>query len=162
MKTAQIQLGNNVDIHTSTTINYVKFGDNIRVGKDSYLCGGENHLLEIGSGTVLAHHVLIDGAKAKITIGEYVGIPHQCVIVSDWQLAPGSKLEAAFPKQAAPIMIGNNSWLGACCVIAPGVSIGECCIIAANSYVDKDVPSYSVYGGNPARFLKKLDPKDLD
>lgn len=161
MLTANIQLGDDVDIHPSATFNFVKFGNHVKISKECYLCGGENQQLEIGSGTVITMHTLVDGANAKITIGDNVGIGQQSVIVSDWQLAPGSKLAVMFPKPAAPITIGSNTWMGSSCVIAPGVTIGECCIIATNSYVDEDVPSYSVYGGNPARLIKKLDPKEL-
>ena len=37
----------------------------------------------------------------------------------------------------------------------PGIKIGDGVIIAANSTVVSDIPSYSVYGGNPARLIKK-------
>lgn len=161
MHTANIQLGVDVNLHPSATFNFVKFGNHIKISKECHLFGGENHQLEIGSGTRIAMYTLVDGATAKITIGEHVGIAQQNVIVSDWQLAPGSKIARMFPEPAAPITIGSNTWIGSSCVIAPGVTIGECCVIASNSYVVEDVPSYSVYWGNPARLIKKLDPKEL-
>ena len=43
----------------------------------------------------------------------------------------------------------------------PGVTIGDGAIIAAYSVVTKDVPPYSVFGGNPARFLKKRFDDEL-
>lgn len=161
MHTANIQLGEDVEIGASSIFNFVRFGDHVKIGKDSYICGGEDHLLEIGSGSNLNHHTVVDGAKAKITIGENVSFAAQNVIVADWQLIPGSKLAKLFPKPAAPITIGSHSWIGFSCVIAPGVTIGEFCVIAANSYVDEDVPPYSIYGGNPARLIKKLDPGEI-
>ncbi len=52
-------------------------------------------------------------------------------------------------------IIGNDVWIGYEAMIMPGVNIGDGAIIAANSVVTKDVPPYSIVGGNPARLLKK-------
>lgn len=52
------------------------------------------------------------------------------------------------------IVVGNDVWIGRNSVILPGVHIGNGAIIAAQSVVSRDVPPYTVYGGNPARFLK--------
>lgn len=161
MYKVNIELGDNVNIHPSVEFNFVKFYGNNKISKECYLCGSENHQLEIGKGTNIAMYALIDGATAKITIGEHVAIAQQNVIVSDWQIPTGSKLTKIFSKPAAPITIGNGSWIGSSCVIAPGVTIGECCIIGANSYVNEDVPSYSFYAGNPARLIKRIDPNEL-
>ena len=51
-------------------------------------------------------------------------------------------------------VIGNDVWIGRESVIMPGVTVGDGAIIAAYSVVAKDVPAYTVYGGNPARFIK--------
>lgn len=54
-----------------------------------------------------------------------------------------------------PVVIGNNVWIGDKATILPGVTIGDGAVIAANAVVTKDVPKYSVVGGNPARILNK-------
>lgn len=54
-----------------------------------------------------------------------------------------------------PVIIGNNVWIGDKATILPGVTIGDGAVIAANAVVTKDVPKYSVVGGNPARILNK-------
>ncbi len=56
-----------------------------------------------------------------------------------------------------PVEIGNNVWIGDKATILSGVKIGECSIIAANAVVTKDVPSYSVVAGNPAKIIKLLN-----
>lgn len=56
-----------------------------------------------------------------------------------------------------PIRVGASSWLGFGVQIMSGVSIGKHCIIAAGSIVTKDIPDYSVAGGNPARVIKKYN-----
>ncbi|MGH1338444.1 MAG: CatB-related O-acetyltransferase [Aureispira sp.] len=53
------------------------------------------------------------------------------------------------------ITIGNDVWIGYKATIMAGVTIGDGAIIATNSTVVKDVPPYSIVGGNPAQVLKK-------
>ena len=52
-------------------------------------------------------------------------------------------------------------WIGRESVIMPGVKIGDGAIIAAYSVVVKDVPAYTVYGGNPATLIKKRFDDEL-
>ena len=59
----------------------------------------------------------------------------------------------------APIVIEDETWIGANVVVLAGVTIGKHCIVAAGSVVTKNVPSYSVAVGNPARVLKKYNPE---
>lgn len=54
-----------------------------------------------------------------------------------------------------PVVIGNDVWIGDKATILPGVTIGDGTIIAANAVVTKDVPPYSVAGGNPAQIIKQ-------
>lgn len=50
--------------------------------------------------------------------------------------------------------IGNDVWIGHGAFILPGVKIGDGAVIAAMSVVTKDVPSYAVVGGSPAKVLR--------
>ena len=52
------------------------------------------------------------------------------------------------------VKIGNDVWIGARSIILPGVTIGDGAVIAAGSIVTKDVESYAVVGGNPAKIIK--------
>lgn len=56
-----------------------------------------------------------------------------------------------------PVVIGAETWLGFGCQVMSGVKIGRHCVIAAGTIVVKDVPDYSVVGGNPAKILKKYN-----
>lgn len=58
-----------------------------------------------------------------------------------------------------PIVVGNDVWIGAQCVILSGVTIGNGAIIAANSVVNKDVPPYAVVAGSPAKIIKYRFPE---
>lgn len=53
------------------------------------------------------------------------------------------------------VVIGENSWIGACSVICKSVRIGKGAIVGACSVITKDIPDYEVWAGNPARFIKK-------
>lgn len=55
-----------------------------------------------------------------------------------------------------PVTICDNVWIGMNCIILKGVTIGEGAIIAAGSVVTKDVPSWTIAGGNPARKIKDI------
>src|SRR5688572_8599817 len=52
-------------------------------------------------------------------------------------------------------IVGNDVWTGYDSLIMPGVKIGNGAIIAARSVVTRDVPAYSIVGGNPARLIKE-------
>lgn len=55
---------------------------------------------------------------------------------------------------SSKVVIGNDVWIGARVIILPGITIGKGAILGANAVVTKDVPEYSVVGGNPARLIK--------
>ncbi|RVD40992.1 CatB-related O-acetyltransferase [Mesorhizobium sp. M4A.F.Ca.ET.020.02.1.1] len=54
-----------------------------------------------------------------------------------------------------PITVRNDVWIGARAVILSGVTIGDGAVIAAGSVVTKDVPPYTLVGGNPAKIIKR-------
>ena len=56
----------------------------------------------------------------------------------------------------APIVIGDNVWIGEKVIILKGVSIGKNAIIAAGAIVNKDIPENSIAGGIPAKKIKSL------
>ncbi len=53
------------------------------------------------------------------------------------------------------LVIGNDVWIGYNATIMAGVTIGDGAIIGTNSTVIKDVPPYTIVGGNPAKPIKK-------
>lgn len=67
--------------------------------------------------------------------------------------------EAAVPElkdlpYKGDIVIGNDVWIGYDSVFMPGVKVGNGAIITAKSVVAKDVPPYSIVGGNPSKIIK--------
>lgn len=60
----------------------------------------------------------------------------------------------SMPLVAAPIVIGDNAWLGADVFVGPGVSIGELAVVGARSVVVRDLPPRQVCVGHPCRPIK--------
>jgi len=60
-----------------------------------------------------------------------------------------------------PITVGDDVWIGLNATILSGVTIGQGAIVAAGSVVRKDVPPYSIVGGNPAKLIKYRFEKEV-
>lgn len=53
-----------------------------------------------------------------------------------------------------PVIINEGAWIGAGCLILPGVTIGRNAVVGAGSVVTKSIPDFCVAVGNPARVIK--------
>lgn len=53
-----------------------------------------------------------------------------------------------------PVTIGDDVWIGTRVIILPGVTIGAHSVVAAGAVVTRDVPAWSVVGGNPAQVIR--------
>lgn len=61
------------------------------------------------------------------------------------------------------IIVGNDVWFGYDSLIKAGITIGDGAIIATRSVVVKDVPPYSIVGGNPAQIIRmRFDDKTIE
>lgn len=56
--------------------------------------------------------------------------------------------------RTAPVIIGDNVWIGGGAIIMPGVTIGDNVVIGAGSVVTKDIPSNKIAYGNPCRVVR--------
>ena len=59
--------------------------------------------------------------------------------------------------RSRPVVIHNKAWVGMHSIILEGVNVGEGAIVAAGSVVTRDVPAYTIFGGNPARVIRSLE-----
>lgn len=66
-----------------------------------------------------------------------------------------------FSKTKGDVIIGNDVWIGKDATILSGVNIGDGAVVAAKSLVVKDVPPYSIVGGNPAKLIRKRFDDDI-
>ncbi len=121
-----------------------RFQPEIVIGNDCHF-GEWNHItainrIEVGDGCLTGKWVTITDNS------------HGLTDISSLQLSPiGRNLVSK-----GPVVIGRNVWIGDKATILPGVTIGDGVVIAANAVVTKDVPSYCVVGGIPARIIKRV------
>ena len=116
-----------------------------------------------GSHIVIGNDVGISGsticAVKSVSIGDNVLIGSGCLITDtdahpiDWR----DRREGGDDKKGvAPVVIGNDVFIGARSIILKGVTIGDRAVIGAGSVVSKDVPADCIVAGNPARVVRLL------
>ena len=94
-------------------------------------------------------------AHGKIFIGKNTMIGPNVTIVTVNHNYQAEGLKAQHSHVLSPVRIGENVWIGGNALILPGISIGHNAVIAAGSVVTKDIGEGELYGGNPARFIKR-------
>jgi putative colanic acid biosynthesis acetyltransferase WcaF len=85
---------------------------------------------------------------------EKVTIHHDSVISQDSLITTGSHDLNSMDLLVAPITIGPHAWVTARCIVLKGSHIGRGTVITAGSVVRGDLLDHSVYGGNPAIFIR--------
>ncbi len=120
---------------------------------------GKSAKLEIGNNVGISATAII--CDKHIKIGDDVKIGGNVVIYdTDFHpLDPTLRKVSAFEKyhtNKKDVIIGNNVFIGAHSTILKGVHIGENSIIGAGSVVTKTIPDNEIWGGNPAKFIRKL------
>lgn len=73
----------------------------------------------------------------------------------------GGERNTGHPSTHGDIIIGNDVWIGRNATIMSGVTIGDGAVIAGNATIVKDVAPYEVWGGNPAKLIKKRFDDDV-
>lgn len=100
----------------------------------------------------------------KLKIGKYCSIASGAVFLlggnhthrADWiSVYPFAGTSLKSYESKGDTVIGNDVWVGMEAMIMPGVKIGNGAVVAARSVVTKDIPPYTVVGGNPAKVIKK-------
>ena len=162
MKFANILLGLNVEIDPSTSINNVIIKDGVKIAKRCSIFGGPDNLLELGSNTYIGMNTIINGFASRLVIGENVSIAQNVNIMTDSGPNASPAMQRIFPLEKGPVNIGNNCWIGASAIIMMNVTLGEYCIVAANSFVNKSFPAFSIIGGNPARLIRTFTKEEIE
>jgi len=157
LKTSNISLGKDVIVDTTTSINNVTIGDNVKIAKYCSIYGSENNILEIGKNSYVGMFSILNGYAKKIYIGENVSIAQNVNIMSDSGPNASEEMQKYFPMLSGEVTIGNHCWIGANVVIMPNVTLSDFCVVAANSFVNSSFPPYSVIGGNPAKLIKTIE-----
>ena len=144
------------------TLMKVMFGD---IGKHCYIepplrsnFGGKHVFL---GNYVYCNFNVTFVDDANIYIGNKVMIgPNTTIATAGHPINP--ELRARGYQFNKEIHIGDNVWIGANCVICPGVTIGENTVIGAGSVVTKDIPANVVAFGSPCKVQRKIGKKDKE
>ena len=91
-----------------------------------------------------------------VTIGNHVSITTSTFITHDGGVWVFRQQKPTIDV-IKPIKIGNNVFIGADCLILPGVTVGDNVVIGARSVVTKNLAPNAVYAGVPARLIKTID-----
>lgn len=96
-------------------------------------------------------------AKERIEVGVNSTLAYGVsILTSANPHGPYNRLAKLYPPKIAPVIIGDNVWIGANATVLPGVKIGNCSVVAAGALVNKDVPNNVVVAGVPAKIVKRL------
>ena len=118
---------------------------------------------KIGKNVGIAYGVYLDVANMKkLTVEDYAGFAPECFLlmhkIDMAHFNPTGKSLGHVMKEG-PIHICKNAHIGSRAVIMPGVTVGEGSTVAAGAVVTKDVPSYVIVAGVPAKVIKIIDYK---
>ena len=130
-------------------------GGEIRIGEWCYI--GHDTCIWSRSSVVVGHHVLIShGVDIHDSNSHPLGWEARR---RDAEIILARKSPHPDPcVETAPVVIEDDAWIGFKATVLKGVRIGRGAIVAAGAVVTKDVPPFSVVGGNPARVIKTLEP----
>ncbi len=134
--------------------------------------------ISIGEGTTIWSGVrFTGGAMNRIRIGEHCSIPYYAFFVAGDSISIGNHVvfghavelytsdhdpdDPAFSRRDAPIEIHDRAWIGSRVLILKGVTIGEGAVVAAGSVVTRNVPPFTIVGGNPARVIRERGAREF-
>ena len=138
-----------------TESGHISVGNRVHIGGGTQLISRDG--ITIGNDVIIAwnctiydhnsHSVLWEERKDDITLEwESARSGNSPLCNKNWSVV-----------KSAPIHICDKAWLGFGVTVLKGVTIGEGAVVAAGSIVTKDVPPYTVVGGNPAAVIRTLD-----
>ena len=135
----------------------ITLSKNVIVKSEAQICSCNSEAkIFIGENTTIGNYTFIYASR-EIKIGNDCMISPFVYIV-DSNHGTSLKINMNLqPNKTNPIKIGNNVWIGSHSVILPGVKIADGAIIAAGSVINKDIPSNTIFGGVPAKLIKKRE-----
>lgn len=129
-----------VDYDMDCIPSHIHCGSNVHIGAHASFVASISHIY-ISDHVVIGPHVTIRGGDHRIDIvGRYI-----------YDIKEVDKLE----ENDQDVRIEEDVWIGCNVTILKGVTIRRGAVIAAGALVTKDVPSYSIVGGVPAKIIKK-------
>jgi len=124
---------------------------------------GVGSVVSCSGGTVTIGNRVYIGRNCTIACHESIDIGQNAMIANgvsiydhDHGIEQNGIAYRDQPFKSSPVFIGNGAWIGANAVILKGASIGAGSVVAAGAVVVKSIPEFELWGGVPAKFIKKL------
>lgn len=105
--------------------------------------------ITIGEGTIIGDDCILDG-RGTIYIGSNCNFSSRVSVYTNQHNVD----DTLFGGESSPVNICDRAWISANAVVLPGVNVGEGAVLAAGGVATKDLESFSVYGGVPAKKIK--------
>jgi len=129
----------------------MKVGEDCEVEPGVIFMGAK--LITIGDVFTCSFGATFRAVDAEIRIGDKVNVgPLAGVIGANHGTEPGTPMQDQ-PSQSAPVIIGDDVWIGASAIVLPGVTVGDGAIVAAGAVVTEDVPAAAIVAGVPAKVV---------
>jgi len=129
---------------------WLGFGEGTSIYHNSYVYGN----VTVGSHTWIGPYTLLDGT-GDLSIGDYCSVSAGVRIYTHdtvrWALSGGAE-----QYEYAPVTVGSCCYIGGSSVISKGVNIGEHSLVGAMTFVNRDIPAYSIAVGIPCRIVGKV------
>ena len=148
-----VKLSNTIRVwYCSKILKIMPFDNNSKFENGIYISDSKN--VRIGKYCRINENVFIQGS---VKIGNYVMIAPNVTIHSSTHIYDDTSHPMVLNglTNAKIVNIEDDVWIGRNSIILPGIRISKGSIIGANSVVNRDVEEYSIYGGVPAKLIKK-------
>ena len=158
---SELRLGQHVYIAQGVLIventrgGEVSLADKVMIHRYAILETGQKGYIHIGAGSSIHPGCQLKAYVQPILVGAGVMIAANVAIYSyDHGMMPGVLISEQPLVGKAPVVIGDNAWVGTGAIILSGVNVGEGAVIGAGSVVTRDIPANAIAVGNPARVVK--------
>jgi maltose O-acetyltransferase len=109
----------------------------------------------LGENSYIGEHSSVQSSKGCVVrVGKNCSISHYVMVYTE-NLIADQDFDKSRRTVKGNVTIGDNCWIGARVFIREGVTIGENVVVGANSVVTKDIPSFCVAAGCPARVRRE-------
>lgn len=153
---ADVKLGKNVKIHDFVNLYGCQIGDNTKIG--AFVEVQKN--AKIGKNVKISSHTFI---CEGVTIEDNVFIGHNVSFINDKfpRATAKGKLQTEKNWKVIPTFVKKGASIGTSTTILCGLTIGENAVIGAGSVVTKNIPKDTIFAGNPAKIIRKINRKEL-
>lgn len=136
---------------TIANMGNIALGNGVRIGKGSFLTAA-NGKLDLAANVAIAPCVNIGADNGFIKIGQNSAIgPGTVIRAANHRFDSPEKPITEQGHAPGQVIIGEDVWIGANCVITPGSVIGAGTVVGAGAVVTKELPAYIIAAGVPAR-----------